>query len=178
MWEVKNCETIVENRWLTVKKESVKLPSGVCINDFYSVRIPDAAAIVALTEDKHIILKREYKHATGETLIEVPAGMFEPGEIDGIEVAKRELLEETGYVSDNWTYFGDTVECSSKLTNRMHIYLAMNCKKVSNQKLDGTEELDVLVLDIKEAVEMVMRNEIKCNSSAHAILKTARLLGV
>ena len=139
---------------------------------------PDAAAIVAVTEDMKIVLKREYKHATGEVLIEVPAGMFEPKETDGLEVAKRELLEETGYVASSWTYFGDTVESSSKLTNRMHIYLAQDCKKVSEQKLDATEELDVLVIDMKEAIEMVMRNEIKCNSSAHGILRAVRMLGL
>ena len=104
--------------------------------------------------------------------------MFEPEEHDGLEVAKRELLEETGFVSDEWMYFGDTVESSSKLTNRMHIYYAKNCRKVAEQKLDATEELDVLVVPMTEAIEMVMRNEIKCNSSAHGILKAARMMGV
>lgn len=178
MWRVKSKEVLLENKWLTVKKEAVDLPNGTSIDDFYSVTIPDAAAIVAVTEDMKIVLKREYKHATCETLIEVPAGMFELDETDGLEVAKRELLEETGYESDSWMYFGDTVESSSKLTNRMHIYLAQNCHKVSDQKLDATEELDVLVIDMKEAIEMVMRNEIKCNSSAHGILRAARMLGL
>lgn len=178
MWKVKSREVLIENKWLTVKKESVDLPNGTSIEDFYSVTIPDAAAIVAVTDDMKIVLKREYKHATDEVLIEVPAGMFEPEETDGLAVAKRELLEETGYASDDWMYFGDTIECSSKLTNRMHIYLAQNCKKVSGQKLNATEELDVLVMDIKEAIDMVMRNEIKCNSSAHGILRAARMLGL
>lgn len=178
MWKVKSTESLIENKWLTVKKEAVDIPNGTSIDDFYTITIPDAAAIVAVTEDEKIVLKREYKHATGEVLIEVPAGMFEPNETDGLEVAKRELLEETGYTSDNWTYFRDTVESSSKLSNRMYIYLAQNCKKVSGQKLDATEELDVLVVDMEEVIEMVMCNEIKCNSSAHGILRAARMLGV
>jgi len=178
MWKVNNTEKLIENRWLTVRKESVDLPNGEHIEDFYSVTIPDAAAIVALTDDKKIVLKKEYKHATGEELIEVPAGMFELEENDGLIVAKRELFEETGYVSDEWKYLGDTVESSSKLTNRMHIYLAMNCKKVAEQNLDKTEELDVIVVPFEKAIEMVMTNEINCNSSAHGILKVARKLGL
>ena len=178
MWKVKNTEKLIENRWLTVKKESVVLPNGEHIEDFYSVTIPDAAAIVAITDDEKIVLKKEYKHATGEELIEVPASMFEPEEKDGLTVAKRELLEETGYTSEEWEYLGDTVESSSKLTNRMHIYLAANCKKIAEQSLDKTEELDVMVIPFEKAIEMVMTNEIKCNSSAHGILKVARMLNL
>ena len=88
------------------------------------------------------------------------------------------MLEETGYVSDNWQYIGATVESSAKLTNQMHIYFAQHCRKVSEQKLDETEELEVLVVPLEQAVEMVMRGEICCNSSAHGILWAARKLGV
>lgn len=117
---------MIDNRWLTVTKESVNLPNGECIDDFYSVTIPDASAIVAVTDDNEIVLKKEYKHAKGEELIEVPACMFEPEEKDGLAVAKRELLEEKEHTSEEWEYLSDTVKSSSKLTNKMHIYLATN----------------------------------------------------
>lgn len=154
------------------------LPNGQEIDDFYTVTIRDAAAIVAVDEKGNLILKNEYRYCYGRSLIEVPAGTFEADETDGLAVAKRELLEETGYVSDEWQYLGATVESSAKLTNYMHIYFANHCRKVSGQHLDATEELDVLVVPLKQAVDMVMNNEICCNSSAHGILKVARLLGV
>lgn len=176
MWNVKKTEKLIENKWITVRKECVEISNGEQIDDFYSVTIPDAAAIVAITDDNKIILKKEYKHSAGEELIEIPAGMFEPEEKDGLQVAKRELLEETGYVSDEWKYLGDTVESSSKLTNRMHIYFATNCRKIAEQSLDKTEELEVVVVPFEKAVEMIMANEIKCNSSAHGILKVAIML--
>lgn len=111
-------------------------------------------------------------------MIEVPAGTFEENETDGLTVAKRELLEETGYASEDWTYLGATVESSAKLTNYMHIYFANHCRKISGQHLDETEELDVIVIPLSKAVEMVMTNEICCNSSAHGILRVARMLGL
>ncbi len=177
-WKVLGSEQLIENRWIGIRKDKVELPNGLQIDDFYTVTIPDAAAIVALTPDRRIVLKKEFKYATGEDLIEVPAGMFEPDEKDGLEVAKRELLEETGYTSDEWQYLGATVESSSKLTNRMHIYFADNCRKVSEQQLDATEVVEALEIPFSEAIEMVMRNEICCNSTAHGILKVARMLGV
>ena len=177
MWKLINSKKLIDNKWLAVTKDQVELPNGKVIDDFYSVTIADAVAIVALDSSGNIILKKEYKYATGEELIEIPAGMIEPNETDSLEVAKRELLEETGYESSEWTYFGDTIESSSKLTNRMHIYLAQNCRKVSEQKLDETEILEVLVVPMKSAIDMVMKNEIKCNSSAHGILRAARMRG-
>lgn len=177
-WKTDRSETLLDTEWVKVCKDSVRLPNGQEIDDFYTVTIRDAAAIVAVDEKGNLILKNEYRYCYGRSLIEVPAGTFEADETDGLAVAKRELLEETGYVSDDWHYLGATVESSAKLTNYMHIYFANHCRKVSGQHLDATEELDVLVVPLKQAVDMVMDNEICCNSSAHGILRVARLLGV
>lgn len=177
-WKTDRSETLLDTEWVKVCRDSVRLPNGQEIDDFYTVTIRDAAAIVAVDEAGNLILKNEYRYCYGRSLIEVPAGTFEADETDGLAVAKRELLEETGYVSDEWQYLGATVESSAKLTNYMHIYFANHCRKVSGQRLDATEELDVLVVPLKQAVDMVMDNEICCNSSAHGILRVARLLGV
>ena len=162
-WKTIKSEPLVDSRWVKVRKDSVDLPNGQHIDDFYAISLNDAAAIVALDDAGNIVLKKEYRYCLDRDLIEVPAGGFERGE-DGLTVAKRELLEETGYISDDWEY--------------IHIYFANHCRKVGEQHLDPTEELDVLVVPLKQAVEMVMNNEICCNSSAHGILWTARKLGV
>ena len=158
---------------MKVRKDAVELPNGQHIDDFYAITINEAAAIVALDDYGNIILKKEYRYCFGRDLIEIPAGGFERGE-EGLEVAKRELLEETGYISDDWQFIGRTVESSAKLTNYMHIYFADHCRKVSGQHLDATEEIEVLVMPLEQAVSMVMDNEICCNSSAHGILWAAK----
>lgn len=177
-WKTIRTEKLIDTYWVKVCKDAVELPNGQLIDDFYSITINDAAAIVALDDVGNIILKREYRYCYDKDLIEVPAGTFEEGEVDGLAVAKRELLEETGYVSDEWQYLGATIESSAKLTNYMHIYFANHCRKISGQHLDATEELDVLVMPLTQAVDMVMQNEICCNSSANGILKVAKLLDV
>lgn len=176
-WEKVNSEEVLSSRWVQVRKDEVNLPNGMNLDDFYVVSIPDAASIVALDEEGNIILKNEYRYCYDKDLIEIPAGALEKDETDALACAKRELLEETGYISDDWTYLGSSIESSSKLSNFMHIYLAKNCKKVADQHLDATEELDVIVVPFEKAIEMVMNNEICCNSSVNGILKTARILG-
>ena len=174
MWKIKRTERILDSEFVKVDKDDEILTHGREIPDFYKVTIKDCAAIVALTPSNQIILKKEYRHCYGEDLIEIPAGVLEDGE-DPLETAKRELEEETGYVGKKWTYLGKTVESSAKLTNYMYIYLAEDCERVSSQKLDYGEDIEVIEVSLNEAVEMIMKNEIICNSSIGAILKVARI---
>lgn len=177
MWKTIKSETLVDDYHVTVHKDTVKLPDGAVIDDFYTVTIPDAAMVCALTTDGKVLLKQEFRYACEEQVIECPAGMFEENETDPLVVAKRELLEETGYESADWTYLGSTLESTSKLTNRMHLFLAKGCVKISAQHLDANEHLTVTEVNLDTAVGMVMNGTINANSTAHLILKVARMLG-
>lgn len=177
-WKTLQSDEVFTSPFVIVHRDKLELPDGVKIDDFYTVTVSDAAMIVALTEDNTVLLKSEYRYSCGEELIECPAGTFDEDESDPLAVAKRELLEETGYTSKNWTYLGATRENTSKLTNTMHIFLARDCVKVSEQHLDKTEHLDLIIVPLEKAVDMVMKNEIRCNSSAHGILRAARIMGV
>lgn len=176
MWKKIDSEELVSSRWVGVTKERIQLPNGEIIEDFYKIKVSNASAVIALTEENHIILKSEYRYCYNRELIELPSGVFEEYETDPLAVAKRELLEETGYTSDEWVYLGETIENSAKLTNTIYLYLARNCRKVSDQHLDKTEEIKVLEVPMDNAVEMVMDNRICCNCSANGVLKAAEIL--
>lgn len=176
MWKTLKSETLIDDYHVGVHKDTVQLADGAVIDDFYTVTIPDAAMVAAITTEGKILLKTEYRYACREAVVECPAGMFEKDEIDPLVVAKRELLEETGYESDDWTYLGATLESTSKLTNRMHLFVAKECKQTSIQHLDANEHLTVTAVYLETAVGMVMNGAINANSTAHLILKVARML--
>ena len=175
-WKTISSEKLVDDFHVSVRKDQVQLPDGAVIDDFYTVEIPDAAMICAITPEGDVLLKKEYRYACQEDVIECPAGMFNAGETDPLVVAKRELLEETGYASDDWTYFGPTWESTSKLTNKMHLFMARDCRKVAAQHLDENEHMDVFSVPLAKAADMVMSGEINANSTAHLILKVAKLI--
>lgn len=176
-WKTIASQTLLHDYHATVKKNTVQLPDGAVIRDFYTITIPDAAMVAAITEDGNILLKSEYRYACRESVIECPAGMIEPGE-EPFAAAKRELLEETGYTSTDWTYLGYTWESTSKLTNKMHLFVARNATPTTTQHLDPNEHLEVMKVSLKDTVDMVMEGKINANSSAHLILKVARDIGI
>ena len=176
-WKTISTQTLVVDYHATVKRNKVELPDGAIIDDFYTLTIPDAAMVCAITSDRLVLLKSEYRYAVGTEVIECPAGMMEKGE-EPLTAAKRELLEETGYSSDDWIYLGPTLESTSKLTNTMHLFLAKNAVKAGEQHLDPNEHLDLMKVSLEAAVKMVMSGIINANSTAHLILKVARIMGV
>ena len=176
-WKTIKSEELLSDYHVAVHKDKVQLPDGAVIDDFYTVTIPDAAMVAAITTNGEILLKSEYRYAIGTDVIECPAGMFEKDEIDPLVVAKRELLEETGFASEDWTYLGPTLESTSKLTNRMHLFLARNCVQTSTQHLDANEHLSVMKVPLSSAISMVMDGTINANSTAHLILKVSRMIG-
>ena len=95
MWKTIESRPVVSSRYVNVLKNAIQLPSGETIDDYYTVTIPEASAIVAITEEGKLVLKTEYRYACGEDLIEIPAGGIEKGE-SPLQAAQRELLEETG----------------------------------------------------------------------------------
>ena len=87
-----------------MQRDVVRLPDGSeGVREY--IRHPGAVAIVALFDDGRVLLERQFRYPHGREFIELPAGKLEPGEPHA-ETARRELLEETGYVAASWTRLG------------------------------------------------------------------------
>ena len=77
-WKTEKSEQVLDTPWVRVRKDTVSLPNGKRMDDFYAVTIRDAAAIVALDEEGNVLLKREYRHCYGRELIEIPGNELPP----------------------------------------------------------------------------------------------------
>lgn len=135
-----------------------------------------AAIILPITEDKKIILAIEPRVFTKETVdIGLPAGYIEYFE-NPIDAAKRELLEETGYESDDFIYLGSYYQdqgCSSAYN---YYYIARNCKKVRSQKLDKDEFIKYILVTSDELQELFNEGYIKGLNSAYVIEKSKKYI--
>jgi 8-oxo-dGTP pyrophosphatase MutT (NUDIX family) len=115
--------------------------------------------IVALTKQQEVLLIRQYRHGARQILLELPGGGVNESE-EPLVAAKRELLEETGYTSDNMIAVGRVSPNPASHTNLMYAYLALNAEKLSSQSLDETEEIEVFPTPLEEAILMVKNGEL------------------
>jgi 8-oxo-dGTP pyrophosphatase MutT (NUDIX family) len=106
--------------------EALELPNGESV-ELEIVRHPGGAAAVALDDQDRVCLLRQYRHATGGWLWELPAGKLEPGET-AFGTAQRELVEEAGVEADEWTELGPMHSSPGILTELIQLYLACNLR--------------------------------------------------
>ena len=161
---------VFDGDYLKIRKDFVKLCDGTNgIREFIKAR--DASAVVALDENENIIMVKQFRYSQKQELLEIPAGGLEEKEtpLDG---AKRELLEETGYgaESENWQSLAVTVPTAAS-TQKLHIFLAKEVKKIGPQNLDEGELLQVLKIPYEEVLGKVLKGEILDSKTIVGILK-------
>jgi ADP-ribose pyrophosphatase len=159
--------TLHHGRVFKLVRENVTLPNDVTI-DLDIIRHPGASAMVPLAENNCAILIKQYRHATGDFIWEIPAGTLNPGETP-LECAKRELTEETGFSADEWQKLGEITPVPGYSDERIHIFLAAELSS-ANQKLDKDEVLSVQEVNLDDAIEMIYAGVIQDGKTIAGLL--------
>lgn len=161
-------EIIYDGKIIQVKKDNIILENG-----HQSVRevVYNSGGVctLALTEDKHIIMVKQFRYPSQEELWELPGGKREEKETF-VETGLRELIEETGYVSKDASYFGYLYPTVAYCSEVIHMVVAKNCR-FEKQRLDEGEHVEVRLLPIQDTLKMICNNEIKDGKTIVAILK-------
>jgi 8-oxo-dGTP pyrophosphatase MutT (NUDIX family) len=153
-WKKLSSEYLIKDTWATIRIESCMKPDGHIVEPYYVYEFPNWVTAIALTKDGRVILERQYRHALGETIYEIPGGCVDASDANLEAAIARELLEETGYKFEKFEYLGRTSANPSTNTNLMHMYLALNGELVAEQNLDAGEDLEVLFVSVDEFVTL------------------------
>jgi ADP-ribose pyrophosphatase len=155
--KVNDVVPIHEGRVFTLQKENITLPNGFTVN-IDIIRHPGASAIVPISDVGNVVLIRQYRHAVGGFIWEIPAGTLNKGETP-LACARRELAEETGLSAQVFDKLGEIVPVPGYSDERIHLFLAKELGK-ARQNLDSDELLDVHHIPFNEAIEMIKRGDI------------------
>jgi 8-oxo-dGTP pyrophosphatase MutT (NUDIX family) len=168
-WQVLSDTSLVSQRWLEVREQRVRLANGHEIERFHLIRGPHWAAVLCLTEEREVVLVRQYRHGFGGPSLELPAGVLEPGEapIDG---ARRELREESGFHADSLEPLISVAPEPARNSTRAHFFFARGATRVSELALDNSEELEVLLVPVADLIELIDRGQIVHAAHIGAIL--------
>ena len=146
-WPTERGEAEIDLRLFKVRRDSVVNPRTGRKNRPVVLETPDWCSIVALTANNELILVKQYRFGIEDFTVEVPGGTVDPGE-EPLPAAKRELREETGYSSSDWTYLGMDYPNPALQDNRCHHLLAERVVRESDPQPGDGEDIQVLVWSV------------------------------
>jgi ADP-ribose pyrophosphatase len=143
---------VYESPYMNLRVDDVTLPSGR-ESDRHVVERNPSVVIIPVTTDDHVLLVRQYRYAAGERLIELPAGMIDPGETI-LETAARELREETAHEAAHLEHLA-TLYLSPGFTDEQSAFvLATDCTPVPHDQ-DPDEPMQVTRVPLADIPSLI-----------------------
>jgi ADP-ribose pyrophosphatase len=166
-FELLHSETLLKGRAFLIRRDYLKTPDG---NETKLDIIEHGGSVVLIPVDKdgNLVFVRQYRHAAGMDLLELPAGTLEKGE-DPDDCAAREIREETGFAADKLEKIGAFYLAPGYSTEFMHVYLAQELR-YDPLEADADEFLSVETISFEKALQMVEKGEIPDAKSLAALL--------
>ena len=170
-WKTVSSRTVYKNNWINVREDEVIRPDGN--PGIYGViYIRPSVGVLAMNDRDEVVLVGQWRYSLDRYSWEIPRGGSQPGENEMLEVAQRELQEETGVLADNWHFLG-TVDNGNGVANDVQsLYLATGLRHTETN-FDPEEDITVQWKPFDEVLQMAMNGQITEVCSVAAIFKVA-----
>lgn len=129
-------------------------------HDFYVLEAPDWVNIIPLTDDEQVVMVRQFRHGTESFTLEIPGGMVDAEDADPRAAARREMVEESGYDSDDIIELGKVHPNPAIQGNYCHTFLARNVQRGEKRELDTTEETEVVLVPLASIKDLIAGGQI------------------
>jgi ADP-ribose pyrophosphatase len=167
-WRVLASSYVVESPFMRLRKDTIELPSGTIIDDYYVRESRGFSAVFALTPRNEVVLVRQFKYGIGRIILELPSGFIDEGEAPR-DAAIRELAEETGCVADSIDFVRTLVADPTNSRMLMHLFIARGARARVQPKFDATEEIEVELVTLDRLRDHLHSGEIESATQVAAI---------
>ncbi len=167
-------EDLFDGVILNVKRDQIRLPNGhESVREL--IRHIGAVCVVPVTDDRRVVVERQYRYPIDQVITEIPAGKLDSREEDRLEAAKRELREETGITAEHWLDMGLYYPAPAYSDEKITMYLATGLH-LGEQHLDEDEFLNVEFVPLDLLADDITDGKITDGKTQVAILKAIRIL--
>ncbi|HET7379872.1 MAG TPA: NUDIX hydrolase [Gaiellales bacterium] len=170
-WKCRSSRPIYDNRWLSLREDSVELPDGRT-TIYGVVTCGNCVGVLPFVDQASVVLVRQYRYVAGRATWEMPTGGVHAGEALE-EAAQRELAEETGYRAGRLTHVSTYHTSKSVMDETAHLYIGEALVPAPTLP-DPTEFIAVSVLPFARVLDMVLSGEIVDSMTIIAVLHAAR----
>jgi ADP-ribose pyrophosphatase len=164
-WETIESKEIADCRVFKVREDTAR--NGDRTGKFYVIENPDWVNVIAVTKNSEVVLIEQFRHGTGEVILEIPGGMMDDGE-NSEQAARRELLEETGYSAKEFVFLGKSRPNPAINNNWLYHFAAINAEKTEDIKFDEHESVVTGIYPLT-----VIPNLIKSGEITHSLVLAA-----
>ena len=138
-----------------IRVDKCELPNGQIIAP-HLLEYDDEIMVLAMTKSQEVVLIKQYRHGVQEAILELPGGSVDDNE-SPLEAAKRELLEETGYLSDTFIQVGYGSPNPAIYTNMIYYFLALDVEQLGHQSDYDSATIELVLLPLDEVTNMAKR---------------------
>ena len=169
--KTKKSKEIFSCSFMTLFEDDVTLENGFETKRVY-IKHPGAAAVLPITKDKRIILTKQFRYPIKNISIEIPAGKKDSPEENSESCARRELEEETGYISNDIRHLYAFYTCLGYSDEVIDLYVAYDCEKIDHPKSQDVDEyVETMILSHEKVKEMLENQDIKDGKTIMALQK-------
>lgn len=178
-WTTLSSRAAFEDRWLRLRVDACRTAGGVHVDPYYVMECPPWVNIVPVTTKREIVLVRQYRHALGRIVTEIPGGVMESRDASPEAAARRELQEETGFGGGEFVRTAELAVNPATHDNLTYSFLATDVERLGRPSPDESEELEVIVQPLAEVKRALLNGEfihsLNVASLLHALVRLGEL---
>lgn len=154
-WEILNRKILNDFKLMQIEAKEVRSPRTGETADVLAIHFPDWVVVLALTAAKEVVMVRQYRHGSEKIHLELPGGLVDPGDPSPMAAARRELLEETGYGTEDLRIIGACFPQPAILSNKCFVCLAMDAEFQQAPIPDEGEDLEVVKIPMADVLSRI-----------------------
>lgn len=174
-WHVLHTNTVLEHPFVTIAMETVQLPGGQTISDWPKIYTNDYVNALVLNEAHEALVLEGYKHGHGRVIWQTMGGYIAAGE-DPLTAVQRELVEETGFHTEDWAYLGSYIVDPNRHVGVGHFFCAQGARRILEPHSQDLEQFTIRWVPLPELRHALLDGRIAALS--HAITVSLALLTI